>query len=151
MLKLKFLVAVVAVLGLATFGTALTAEFYANGDRPAPAAASLSETRYQVMCDLIDRRTSLLEAAAAFHELNGKSAIPAETLIETYPGDTEGERACRQVLAHVRHELEWRRSGSTAESSEASDPAVAVLARLEAEFAAAKGEDGTVRLPQDAE
>jgi hypothetical protein len=148
----KLFAAIAATLGFAAFGAALIAEFSINRNSPALTEASGWEARDQIIADVIDSHLPLLEAAAAFRDLNRQSPVLAESLVKTYPGDTEGERACQQVLAWVRTELEGRARDSKAQHrSEASvDPAAAVLARLQAELAAAKRKDSNVRLLGDA-
>jgi hypothetical protein len=142
----KFCAAAVA-LGVVAVGTALAAGHLGYPSIPGapPSYAERALARYQITCDVIDGRLSLLEAADSFFCLNRQAPVPAGVL----PGDTEGERACRQVLAFVRAELEGRGAAEDAEEVSVADGAVghAVLARLEAELEAARGADGKVGLP----
>jgi len=147
----KTFTAAVAVVVLAAGGAALAAELYPSTKSPALPGADVLEARYPIVCGVIDERLSLLEAAVAFRDLNRRSPVPAEGLLEKYPGDTEGDRLCEQVLAFVRVELDRRLEAPAAhEPSEThADPAV-VLARLRKELAAAQDQDGKVYLPEGA-
>jgi hypothetical protein len=87
---------------------------------------------------------SLREAAALFRELNRLPPEPEEPTLwsgadppPSFPGRTDEERLCRQVVAHVRVTL---RHG-------APDRAAAVVARLEAEFWEELRQHGAIRLP----
>jgi hypothetical protein len=143
----KLFAALAATLMLAAVGTALTAESFFNPNDPALTEASSWEGRQQITSDVIDGRLSLLEAAAAFRDLN----LESPALVVTYPGSSEGEKACREVIAWVRVELEARtRESGAKKSGKGSVDSAAVLARLEAELKAAKGKDGSVHLGGDA-
>jgi hypothetical protein len=148
----KLFTAIAATVMFAAFGTALIAESYFNGNSPALTKASDWEARERIISDVIDSDLPLLEGAAAFRDLNRQSPVLSEILVTTWPGDTEGERACQQVLAWVRAELDGRARASKGQEPSAGsvDPASTVLARLQAELAAAKGKDGNVRLLGDA-
>jgi hypothetical protein len=135
----KLLTAIAALLSFAAVGTALTAEFYFDRNSPPLSEASIWEARQQITDDVIDGHMSLLEAAAAFRELNNQSP-----LVVTYPGSSEEERACEQVIAWVRAELEGRAKDSGAQKP--GKGAAAVLTRLKAELKATRGKDGKVHL-----
>jgi hypothetical protein len=141
---MKLFVALSAVCMLAAFGTTLMAECFLCENSPALAEASTVEKRIQVVSDVIDGRLSLLEAAAAFRDLDQASP----DLVVSYPGDTEGEKACQRVIAWVHARVETRATGArTEETSEAlADPVTALLARLRAELATAKQKDAELYL-----
>jgi hypothetical protein len=89
--------------------------------------------RGQVIDDLCGGRIGLLEAAARFRDL---SATPAggPDLRVCFPGDSEGERYCRQVIQWVRARAE----------GEPSDLAV----RLEEELDYYLNREGQIQLPR---
>ncbi len=61
------------------------------------------EGKQKILRELLDERLTLREAAARFQELN--EACPAYDwwrFRETFPGRTDEERHCRQVLVAVR-------------------------------------------------
>jgi hypothetical protein len=93
----------------------------------------------QVTGEVIAGRLRLPEAAARFRAL--EAARPSrycDPHTELLPGDSEGERLCREVIWHVQGRLHW------------DDPAreQEVTARLEAELRDQLARDGTVRLPE---
>ncbi len=80
--------------------------------------------RSEVMDAVIEGRCPLPEAAAHFLELNqGLSCFRWEDFRRFYPGATDEERCCRQVIRHVACRLEDR-----------PDRGAAVVRRLEAEL-----------------
>jgi hypothetical protein len=143
---LKLFASVAAALGFVAAADAFTGHYYSTMTLPAPAEAGRSEARVGIANDVIDGRLSLLEGAAAFHELNSRTPALAEVLPEIYKGDSDDERACRQVIAFVKVELESRQGdeGSV-------DTADAVLTRLNGELEAARGKDGKVLFSAKAE
>jgi hypothetical protein len=145
---MKLFAAVAATFMLAAFATTLTAECILYENSPALAEAIIAEKRIQIVSDVIDGRRPLLEAAAAFQDLDRNSP----DLMVSYPGDTEGEKACQRVIAWVRARVETQAGATGAEEpTEASaDPAAAVVARLQAELAAAKEKDAKLHLGGEA-
>jgi hypothetical protein len=142
----KLFAAVAAILGFAVVGIALIADHSYTRSGPAEAQLSIAEQRQQIVSDVIDGRLPLLEGAAAFRDLNRQTPAVADLVAETYPGETEGERACQQLLTFVRRELEMRSKDSDKkQASEASTDSAGVLARLQAEFEKAR-DDGKVHL-----
>ena len=82
------------------------------------------EGKQKVVRQLLDGRLTLREAAARFQELNEACSVyDWERFRETFPGRTDEERHCRQVLVAVRPYLD----SSVSASRE-------LLARLETEL-----------------
>jgi hypothetical protein len=148
----KLFVAAVTAAGLSAVGTFAAASHFAHGSQPALPEATRAQARHDVTCAVIDSDLSLVQAAARFRELNQQAPAIAGLRREIYQAETEEECACLQVIAFVRTELEGHaREAEPAHDGEtAADPGANVLARLQAELAAARGEDGKVRLPGDA-
>jgi hypothetical protein len=147
----KLFAAAAALLTLATVGTALTAQHLGHRNSPAAVQTSLVDARQLIVSDVIDGQRPLLEAAAAFHRFNSLRPGLAEHLAEAYPGDTEAEHTCQQVLAFVRAELQERSKGSDQEPSTAAPTdSAGVLARLQGELDRARGKDGKIYLPENA-
>jgi hypothetical protein len=94
----------------------------------------------EVIYELMDERTTLLEAAAAFRKLDAESVVFGGKSSDTFPGQTEGERTCRQVIQWVRvQSQDW-------------EPAQAerLVARLEAELESHLcSHDGQFELTED--
>jgi hypothetical protein len=82
-----------------------------------------AEARQQVIDELIAGRMTLKQAVARFGELNAMEPEQMTVVRETFPGDSDEERLCRQVLGQVQVELQGR-------TSEADT----ILPRLEAEM-----------------
>jgi hypothetical protein len=96
--------------------------------------------REEVLGAVIEGRCSLPEAAAHFGELNrSMSGFHWENFRRFYPGASDGERYCRQVIRHVACRLEGR-----------PDQGEAVVRRLEAELEECLRR-GPVRLPAEEE
>ncbi len=94
------------------------------------------QARRDVVAAVITGRMTLPEAAGAFRELNrGTPSSFWAAFPHTYPGDSDEERHCRQVIGYVRTELEEYPGGENE-----------VLRRLEAELQAHL-ERGTLHLP----
>jgi len=91
----------------------------------------------RVVAAVLDRRMSLLEAAAEFKVLNEDQPRYAEVLRETYPSRSDEECLCRNVISYVgmANRLPPERLKSE-------------VARLEAELQAAKDADGLLCLPE---
>jgi hypothetical protein len=83
-----------------------------------------TQRRAEVVSAVIEGRCPLPEAAAHFRELNrGLSNFRWEDFRRYYPGGTDGERCCRQVIQYVACRLGDR-----------PDRGAAVVRRLEAEL-----------------
>jgi len=85
-----------------------------------------TQARRDVVAAVIAGRTTLVEAAGAFRELNrGSPSSYWRAFGNLYPGTSDEERHCRQVIAYVRTELEVYPGGENE-----------VVRRLEAELRA---------------
>jgi hypothetical protein len=63
--------------------------------------------RAKVLDDMVEGQCSLLEAAACFRDLNQSTPhFPWEHFRRTFPGATDEERHCRQVIELLRWRLE---------------------------------------------
>lgn len=93
--------------------------------------------RRQVISDVFAGRRGLLEAAVAFRDLNEMPGAPATPYLELFPGTTEDERLCRQVISWVESDPQ---QGSP-------DRARALARQLEEELTARLQGPGGVRLP----
>jgi hypothetical protein len=93
--------------------------------------------RQEVVAELIAGRISLLQAAVRFRRLNQRLPESADAYNHFYPGNSEGERLCRYVIAYVRSTL----------LDESPDLAPALVERLNAELAQLLEADGAVHLP----
>jgi hypothetical protein len=94
-------------------------------------------TKEAVVQDLIDGRLGLLEAAARFRDLNERlPAFPWGEFRQVYPGGSDDERHCRQVIAFVLANVRSRPEGDAA-----------VVGRLEAELQG-RLDRGDLRLPK---
>jgi hypothetical protein len=108
-------------------------------DRRGAAVLARINARQEVVRDLCDGRLTLLEAAARFRALNATAGATARRAAQDiYPGASEGERICRQVIGHVRTHLEEQSPGR----------GETVTRALEEELRARLEADGTVRLPE---
>jgi hypothetical protein len=84
----------------------------------------LPERRAEVLNDVIERRSTLLEAAGRFEELSRNTPrFPWEDFRWTFPGATDGERHCRHLI--------WAMSTYLADRP---DRGTAVIRRLKAEL-----------------
>jgi|SRR5262245_13212648 len=95
------------------------------------------QVRRDVVAAVITGRMTLLQAAGAFRELNrGSPSSYWGAFGHLYPGASDEERHCRQVIAYVRTELEEYPGGENE-----------VVRRLEAEL---RGhlERGKLHLPE---
>jgi hypothetical protein len=93
--------------------------------------------RHEVVDRLIGGRLSLLEAAARFRDLTVDSPECLRYLRNRFPGASDEECFCRQVIGWVEIELKDR--------SPADVPRV--VGRLEAELQEHRSRDGKVSLP----
>jgi hypothetical protein len=92
--------------------------------------------RYALAGEVIEGRLTLLRAAARFRDLNARPPMfNWRAFRKIYPGDSDDERHCRQVIHFVRQGAQLRPG---------ADPAVAD--RLEAELGDLL-ERGDLRLP----
>ena len=115
-------------------------------DRRAETLQHLSEViaehvrqREHVVQRLLAGQLSLVEAARRFRSLNAELPGYAHTAIDSFRGQSEGERCCRQVIRWVES------SASVPTPSQIEE----VLRGLEAELAAHLVEhDGVVILPK---
>jgi hypothetical protein len=100
------------------------------------AADQRAAEKYALAGEVIEGRLSLLRAAARFRDLSARPpAFNWEDFRRTYPGDSDDERHCREVIKFVRQGVQLRPG---------ADPAVAD--RLEAELRGLL-EHGDLRLP----
>jgi hypothetical protein len=96
------------------------------------------DAKNEVVGQLLDRRLTLAEAAAWFKSLNESPADCPAAWHGEFPGASEGERLCRQVISWVHAEL----------AQQSASQAEAVCGRLEDELQALLRRDGTVPLPR---
>jgi hypothetical protein len=119
-----------------------------RGERPLPEAAPgapeeevallsrLTQEKRAVAGRLIAGKITLAEAAALFRAINARRPKTFPLCPEPFPGRTDEERICRQVLAHVAAELSL--------SPGEADPR---LDCLEYDLATLLAQDGTIHLP----
>jgi hypothetical protein len=120
---------------------------WASGVRPGPQtellvpgdheAEARGRTKDEVIRRLLDGRLTLPEAAAWFRSVNRPSRTGVD-LLARYPGASEEERLCRQVIAWAKARAE----------SQSFSQAEVVGQRLEAELRACLEREGKVRLPE---
>jgi hypothetical protein len=80
--------------------------------------------KHRLAVALVEGRLTLLGAAARFRDLNRENpGLNWERFRRAYPGDSDDERCCRQVIAYIREEMH---------DHPGADPALP--GRLEAEF-----------------
>jgi hypothetical protein len=95
--------------------------------------------RRETVQELIAGRRTLREAAARSQALAREDPdFPWDMFRREYPGRTDEERHCRQMIVFVQTALQDH-PGEAAE----------VVARLEAELEAYREPDGTIRLPPE--
>ena len=95
------------------------------------------DDRRAVMRELRQGRLSLVEAAAAFRDLNERPGTPRSPFRVLFPGATDEEKLCRQVISWARSERD----------DEPAYLAQARACRLEEELSAILKVYGSVRLP----
>jgi hypothetical protein len=123
-------------------------------DLPGPAADDLTsrdlevalavilrseEAKAKLTDEVIAGRLPLPDAAARFRALEaGRPNRYCRAPLDVVPGNSEGERLCREVITHVHTRLHWE------------DPAreEEVTARLEAHLRELLAPHGTVYLPE---
>jgi hypothetical protein len=97
------------------------------------------EARIAVKAEVIDAlvagRLTLAEAAARFRKLNASAGAPPTAVKGAFPGATEEERLCRQVIS-------WTTCVGSYESAHQTRE------RLEAELGRLLAQDGGIRLPE---
>jgi hypothetical protein len=96
----------------------------------------LTQEKREVTGRLVAGRITLAEAAALFRDINARRPKCFPLFLEPFPGRTDEERVCRQVLAHVAAEL----SLSPGEPDPRFDC-------LEDDLAALLAPDSTIHLP----
>ena len=94
--------------------------------------------RRAVMRELRQGRLCLVEAAAAFRDLNERPGTPPNPYRALFPGATDEEKLCRQVITWARSEREEEPAYKAEERAR----------QLEAELTAILKEHGAVRLPK---
>jgi hypothetical protein len=124
-------------------------ELYRRQEAGQKQAAALEQTcqdllqrnaaKEHVIEELLAERLTLFQAAACFDCLNHEPPECAADCRRFFPGDSDGEKSCRQVLA-------W----ASATLRERGDPRrEAVLARLEAQLTARLANSDGIDLRQD--
>src|SRR5262249_33796987 len=100
-------------------------------------AVRRSEATEAAVKEVIAGRLTLREAAARFRALAKENPdFQWETFRRTYPGASDEERHCRQVIDAAQKALGYE-----------PDEAAEVVTRLEAELREHLERDGTIRLP----
>ena len=92
----------------------------------------------RVVGRLIEGEMSLVEAGAWFRYVNDHPQECPSNFRREFAGRSEGEKACRQVIAWVRARLEMKMTASQVDL---------VLCRLRGELDTLLAEEGTVELP----
>jgi hypothetical protein len=108
---------------------------------PSPKSEILLErvkARVKVIQRLVEGELSLLEAAAWFRFLGDHPAELPDDFRSHYPGRSDGEKACRQVIGWTESHLRARGDYSTRER---------LLRGLEDELNALCGEHEVIELP----
>jgi hypothetical protein len=96
------------------------------------------EAKQKVIRQLVEGRLALLEAAAWFRYLNENPSDCQDGYRTAWPGHSDEEKLCRQVIGWVEVEVRERSSLSQAEE---------MTRRLEAELDGHLARDGAVKLP----
>jgi hypothetical protein len=94
---------------------------------PDPDVAAIQrsvEEKDEIAQAIIDGRMTLVKAAARFRAINASRPPAWPDRLDLYPGQTDEERVCRQVIRYVESNLADRPDAS------------AILARLESELQA---------------
>jgi len=73
--------------------------------RRVEAIVQRNESREAVMRELLAGRLTLLQAARRFKDLNETPITCQDDYRSTYPGRSDGEKVCRQVLAWLERDL----------------------------------------------
>ena len=74
-------------------------------DRHADVARDRIQAKEEVLRDLIVGRLTLLQAGRRFKDLNETPITCQDDYRSTYPGRSDGEKVCRQVLAWLERDL----------------------------------------------
>jgi hypothetical protein len=77
-------------------------------DRRDRAVLARLDEKLRLADDLLDGRKTLRQAAARFTELNAQAPVMTEQVRSLFPGRTEEESSCRQVLDFVESETRFR-------------------------------------------
>jgi hypothetical protein len=95
-------------------------------------------TKEKVIERLVEEELTLLQAAAWFRFLNDNPPEYPSDFRHRYPGNSDAEKACRQVLAWLNPYLRRRLVESQAATT---------LCRLEGELEVLLAENGNIELP----
>jgi hypothetical protein len=95
------------------------------------------QAKYEVVCELLANRSTLLEAAARFRDLDAGLPEVRDCLVQQNPGVPYELALCRYVIEHARSVLRVR----------APDQVENLVARLEAELQAHLECETDLRLP----
>ena len=95
-------------------------------DDEAELAMQRLKAKHAIITEVIADRTTLLDAAAQFRDMNARWPMARQRLEERFPGMSYELALCRQVIEDARSELQQR----------APDKEESVVSRLEAELAA---------------
>jgi hypothetical protein len=118
-------------------GTAEDRELSAQLDRRSEVTRRRMAVKRAIIGRLAHGELTLLAAAALFREANETPADWQDPYRLLWPGKSDGEKLCRQVIC-------WAEQEAKATSS---SQAAALVARLNAELEQLLEEHGTVRLP----
>jgi hypothetical protein len=99
--------------------------------------------RERVVDRLLARELTLLESAAWFRYLNDNPAECRSDFRTRTPGGSDGEKACRQVIAHVQGRL----GSQVAAGGLSASQATFVLSGLEEELDSLCAHSDTIELP----
>ena len=105
---------------------------------PDPGSAEIERSlreKDQVARAVIDGRLTLVEAVARFRAINASRPANLPVRLDQYPGKTDEERVCREVISYVETRLPDQPETS------------AILARLESELQAHLAADGAIHGP----
>jgi hypothetical protein len=99
------LILILVALAAALLQPGRTRDLNLDDDWKLRAIARRIHEKERLAAELIDGRLTLFEAAALFHRLNAEPPAPPPLAL-SYPGDSEEERLCRQVIGWAWHRLE---------------------------------------------
>jgi len=89
---------------------------------PPAAQSRLTAARIEAKDAVVDRllggEIGLVEAAARFRQLNDNPPECPSDFRRVFPGDSDGEKACRQVIAWVQARVRSQRGQAQAEQAE---------------------------------
>jgi hypothetical protein len=95
-------------------------------------------TKEEIVHELLAARLDLREAAAQFRDIAAHTSGGLEDLRKFFPGDSDEERSCRQVIAWVTAVL----------SVDSQEEANEMRARLEAQLQTHLGRDFSSHIPR---